>query len=301
MSVTVEPSTASATLDELLKIQPPARLFHYTTPGGLIGILKTKELWATGVDHLNDSSEIDYCIEWVRLLCENASRTHAHGDEVLALLAGFAECSGAAARHYFVASLTAESDVLSQWRAYSPDGGYALGLSSEQLIGVGSNQGFRLVKCCYDAVQMQQIIQEWIAYFVKKYELAVNEGLPPPEALKETKWQFSQHIARFGTTFKHEKFSEEREWRLVSSQVADADERVEFCVKEGNIAPYFRFALADATYPDLARRRDASAVIKVRCGPKNKTGRSQLTIQRLLNRYVGGGIYSPSDIPYRVK
>ena len=35
-------------------------LYHYTTPEGLLGILKNKELWYSHIDYLNDESEIKY-------------------------------------------------------------------------------------------------------------------------------------------------------------------------------------------------------------------------------------------------
>ena len=35
-------------------------LWHYTTSGGLMGILESQRLWATDYRHLNDSSELNH-------------------------------------------------------------------------------------------------------------------------------------------------------------------------------------------------------------------------------------------------
>lgn len=37
-----------------------AMIYHYTSPFGLEGILKEKELWFTKSDYLNDSTEMNY-------------------------------------------------------------------------------------------------------------------------------------------------------------------------------------------------------------------------------------------------
>jgi hypothetical protein len=37
----------------------PKLLYHYTTLDGLLGILDKKELWATGISYLNDTSEFE--------------------------------------------------------------------------------------------------------------------------------------------------------------------------------------------------------------------------------------------------
>lgn len=41
----------------------PEILYHYTTAKGLIGILKSKMIWATDRSFLDDRSEASYCVE----------------------------------------------------------------------------------------------------------------------------------------------------------------------------------------------------------------------------------------------
>ena len=43
----------------------PDRLYHYTDAGGLYGILKDKNLWATHAAYLNDSREFLYGMDLI--------------------------------------------------------------------------------------------------------------------------------------------------------------------------------------------------------------------------------------------
>lgn len=42
---------------EILNRTPPAILYRYTTQRGLLGIISSKEIWATHTQYLNDARE----------------------------------------------------------------------------------------------------------------------------------------------------------------------------------------------------------------------------------------------------
>jgi hypothetical protein len=44
---------------------PPPRLYHYTTPAGLLGIIENNKLWATHINYLNDATELGYARELI--------------------------------------------------------------------------------------------------------------------------------------------------------------------------------------------------------------------------------------------
>jgi len=55
-------------------------LYHYTNTAGMLGILRTRALWATDVGYLNDSKELLYGRdEVVSALLEEASRLNPDG------------------------------------------------------------------------------------------------------------------------------------------------------------------------------------------------------------------------------
>jgi hypothetical protein len=51
---------ASETLGQFIAKRmpaPPTVLYHYTSPAGLMGIIRNREIWATKLHYLNDVSE----------------------------------------------------------------------------------------------------------------------------------------------------------------------------------------------------------------------------------------------------
>jgi hypothetical protein len=131
-------------------------VYHYTTPAGLKGIIKDRCVWATNVNHLNDASEYQHGIDFIR---EEAAVRELHpeelapaGSEVTKFMRDCARAASIAmiqhhfqekdySRSVFAASFFVEpprstvseemsdaGDVLEQWRAYSQGGrGFSVG------------------------------------------------------------------------------------------------------------------------------------------------------------------------------
>src|SRR4051812_9437661 len=53
---------------------PPDRLFHYTSPAGLVGIISTGEIFATNAFFTNDVEEIRLSLSMVRNVVTERSR-----------------------------------------------------------------------------------------------------------------------------------------------------------------------------------------------------------------------------------
>ena len=66
------------TVDRILSTAPPPRLFHYTSPEGLIGIAKSKTLWATYVRFLNDAKELHHAVDVAQNLIKNLLEAPVH-------------------------------------------------------------------------------------------------------------------------------------------------------------------------------------------------------------------------------
>jgi len=137
-------------------------LIHYTNASGLKGIVESQCLWASHARFLNDAKEIDYffeaeCTALITGAISDGLRagTLRHeGQPVGSRLQAALEDAGRAAAELttavrtttlafnqpYVLSLCGTSDprvmrdgLLSQWRAYGRDGGYALGLDAKRL------------------------------------------------------------------------------------------------------------------------------------------------------------------------
>lgn len=61
-------------LESLWSQVPTTPLYHYTSPAGLIGIVETKRLWASSIQHLNDSTEFKHAASLVDHLLDRHLR-----------------------------------------------------------------------------------------------------------------------------------------------------------------------------------------------------------------------------------
>ena len=179
----------------------PTTLYHYTDQRGLLGILQSAVIWATSVRHLNDSSEFRYAMSLV-------------DGETLAMPYGASGSYGRFLDDYrtavnevrdesvYVTSFSRHGDLLSQWRAYGrPGDAYAIGFDSGLLDDLAARQAFRLVPCSYSREQHIELLR------------ALFTSLPEHDRSPAA---FAHGVRELAPSFKHEAFSEEAEWRLVS-------------------------------------------------------------------------------------
>ena len=230
-----------------------ARLYHYTTLQGVFGILGTKQLWATHCKFLNDYSEIvlfrDRLIEFLRphvlqeyktLVSENQQAKDgiaAQGGLDAVVKHDAAAVVDAMYKatddEIYIASFCGEqkndpyinaNGLLSQWRGYGRDGGFALVFRTselEKLLAAEFGQfDYSPGSCLADVVysdneaRFAEELAEYlpdIADYVK--QLFQNMRLKkeePPDASRLYP-AFIHCVARY----KHRGFKEENEVRIV--------------------------------------------------------------------------------------
>jgi hypothetical protein len=291
--------TLSPTLDHALAATPPRLLFHYTSSAGLIGILRTKELWATNVAFFNDAQEVERAVGLARLVIDNTKR-NINNEQDSSALEAMRSYVGAAAKRYYVCSLTEERDLLSQWRAYCPPGdGYSIGFPSTQLSAVAEAQNFILSPCIYDPETQRQIVQEFVNSFLSMFRSSIASGFPVDECVKQIAWEFGQHVTQFGISLKHPAFHEEKEWRLISPSIEESGDNVDYRSSSFGVVPFYHFRLTDSQHPNLARAGDDHLTVVV--GPTADPFASQMAVQFLLTSTLGIGnaFHSLSEIPFR--
>jgi hypothetical protein len=105
-------------LDSLLSERPTSPLYHYTTTAGLIGIVESKSLWASGIQYLNDTTEYRHATSVAMDLLRRklATLIDPRNDLYQLMLKGESLYRDDTA--VFVGSLSEAKDKLSQWRAY---------------------------------------------------------------------------------------------------------------------------------------------------------------------------------------
>lgn len=297
-------NTVSPTLKETLETTPPDLLFHYTSPTGLIGIVESKKLWATNIRYLNDAKELDHAVEYFLLCLKNLSRPgNSYTPEELSLFKRMGENIYTAGGDIYVFSLSAERDLLSQWRAYCPpNGGYSVGFPSSQLKVMANKQGFYLTPCVYDHANQYAIVSDIIGGHLQYFHslLSNHTGEDTKDIYERVVSSFAQYVARYGPLLKHRSFSEEREWRLVSSPLQIGHPKISYRAGRYSIIPYLEFDLVDNEKPSLVEPGNSRRSLSVVVGPTADSAASQLAVQSLLLKNFGMGCWhGRSEAPYR--
>lgn len=197
----------------------PERLHHYTTVGGLQGIIETGTLWASDVRFMNDSSELQYAIDLIdevfwQVLEEEAdpevknSLTHRAG-----IANGFE-----IGRQPFIACLCEDDDLLSQWRGYGyQDASVSLGFDLSMLSRFDElPPQTHLRKVVYNQAQqrheVQMVVRAWLEGITSlRAEGRTLDELFPYPAI----WALQIALYDHHLCFKHPSFSEEQEWRFI--------------------------------------------------------------------------------------
>lgn len=269
-------------------------LYHYTSLNGVIGIVKSRSLWATQVSYLNDASEFLHGLTFAKQI---ASDIFMEDD--------YLEAFGWAVRHalesisnhdIYVTSFSVKPDLLSQWRGYCPEGsGICLGFDFEKIRSFCIDQDYRLGKCIYEHQEQTQQIESLIVRcldkfpkpplsreeydkltskdqvrFVIDYRLRTSEGSDKLKADDALKWLCIK-LTELIPLFKHEGFHEESEWRIVAKA---PNEQVMFRARPSSLAPYVEL--------EILPIKASSVLREVIIGPSPNQSRCETSVDMLL-------------------
>jgi hypothetical protein len=261
-------------------------LYHYTTPGGLIGIVSSNCLWATDALYLDDAHELAGGIALARRqLQEVASGTT--DDEQRAriawLLHDTRDLGTPRLMSTFVCSLSSESDLLSQWRSYCPEGGFAIGFPAGQLREAIAHQQFVLSKCRYAEADHQDLIRQ----VIDRTALPWVRGAPLPVAEDQARFEVSgklvYELVRTAALLKHPSFAAEREYRIVSEPGLRYDpNRRFFRAKRGLVVPYTVVELPDSI--------EFWGRARITVGPSPHPEHAKRSVYGLVRRYRGHAV-----------
>lgn len=279
-------------LNEILSRKPDKPLYHYTTQRGLLGIVQTKELWATHTQYLNDSRELGHAVDMVAeeirtliLTCTDSDR-RAILEEMqkgVEFAGGFNVC---------VSSFSEVRDSLSQWRAYSGTSGFAIGISADHLAKAAASQQCSLAACIYNAAQQQAVIQALVAEIIEENTESHKHADEHGRFLLSLGGNLRAYLNRYGPILKHPSFFEEREWRVISQPLSCREPHFGFREGRSMLIPYFRFNLANEDLP--------FQIHEVVVGPTAIPGQSADSVRSFL---VGQDLATvpvdSSKVPYR--
>lgn len=234
---------------EILNRKDLPTLFHYTTPAGLLGISFSKKIWATDVRFLNDKKEFQHTLDIINSIIEDFYKVNDKPNKIKDIDYNFIEHLRINLRRkwtpeVYVASFTEEGDLLSQWRGYCPKGGFSIGFDFDFLSQIAKNHDSDLLPCVYDFKIQNQILEELLVFYGKKYTEAinVNNQINSDQLAHDVANEFIIDLSALAPVLKHESFKEEKEWRIVSSRLRVMPE-IKFRATESNIIPYIEISL----------------------------------------------------------
>lgn len=200
----------------------PDVVYHYTNTAGLLGILSAREIWLGDVEFMNDAQEISYARDTV--MAELRARADAlapasiggpeteasNRAEIIRTAASMLEEFGGR-YHVYAACFCESGDLLSQWRGYAGEGGYALGFRTSSLTGltVDGTMGHqvRLVKIAYGLDEARSQLSN----LVSKVAPFANDHIGVMA------WhEMMFNALPVAATIKHRSFREEQEWRVTA-------------------------------------------------------------------------------------
>lgn len=217
----------------------PDIIYHYTTQKGILGIIQTKEMWATQVHFLNDKNEIYLTFSLLKQELQhqfNKAQCPDYKAMMHSILTFLDEMDQG---HICISSFCERGDLLSQWRGYGNQGkGYAIGFDREKLTKIANQHNFVLWPCVYDPALQKELVSYLVDSWGQKF--AYNKVTK-----EEMLTKIDVDVCQLAPILKDESFSEEKEWRLVSSVVADESPRFAFREGEFSLIPYYNFPVTD--------------------------------------------------------
>lgn len=241
----------------LLDEAPPKYVYHYGSMSGLLGVLQSNAIWASDVSSLNDKNEIVHTRSVLVDALENKFFRMGIKDnvwfggiavQVKSIKARFGRC---------VASFCEDNDQLSLWRPYASDGmGASIGFLSSAMSKAVAAQGFELKKVVYDRKVQYDVCSAYVDDLFGRFAINAKINGLPDEIVKD----MTEFINTVGIFFKHESFQDEREWRLISSDIELANPRWQYRALPNMIVPYLVVDLQKVFHadPDVVSAEDAA-------------------------------------------
>jgi hypothetical protein len=292
--------TAQESIEIVFNSAPPETLYHYTSQAGLLGIINTKAIWVTHSEYLNDRSEFIHAVEIIRLELEDRIRAAGGRNKAVwqAMLDGI---EGHGVMNICVCSFSEDRDSLSQWRAYGgPTSGFAIGVPGGLVRRATSLNGHYLARCIYDPDEQRALLRRILdVVFQENIErqARVASGNTLPEDEDAPLGGFlAAKLNRFAPVMKHRKFSDEREWRVITRPLMNR--RLSFREGKSTIIPYQPMSL------DFQRDNASFALNELVVGPTPDPDRAAravggLLVSNGLIRQAPGRTVNNSEVPYR--
>jgi len=224
----------------------PETLYHYTSGGALISILKSMELRATNAVYMNDRTEVQHSVGILRdVIGVNHDR---HRDVGIDMMLIAAEQLYSILQIYVVC-FCRDGDLLSQWRGYAGTSGYALGFDSKVLKGLTGDHVL-LTPVVYDPQTQRRLISDLVGRWQEVFRRS-DPGAFSRQIRALGAFVFAQALLFLAASFKNDAFHEEDEWRLLYRRQMVVDDgsgiKIDYVERAGMVGSYATLHLPPPT------------------------------------------------------
>jgi hypothetical protein len=231
----------------------PPHLYHYTSLEGLVGILTTRKFFLSDVLVSSDRSEIHHGFDLATEVLRSKAG-HALCASVLETLLNNPLLGIGENMFVYAVCFCPGSDVLTQWRAYSVDGGFAMGVDFGRILTRAAAAEFAISKMLYDHRRQTDLLKSTLDHATQLFDrLNQQIGLFPPSEAQECRNRFTfevgMSLVKSILRFKNEAFQSENEWRILKLEARDDPKRElpRFRARGRTVIPYIELPFS----PDL--------------------------------------------------
>lgn len=219
-------------------------VYHYTSPEGVLGILKNRTLWFTDCEFMNDPAELKYCHDlynraWVEV-CRERGMSEAQIGREITKHANPYMCESIASEavgayvpaRYYVLSTCLNGDDPAMWANYANKegkAGYSLEFDRDKLIQtleelVSESSKFGIYvevlydSVCYNEEEQFEDIKSAIRKYLHELDGALSSSSNELDCVIDSETVRSRHWSRFedyAPFIKRPELAFEREYRFV--------------------------------------------------------------------------------------
>ena len=182
-------------------------IYHYTSATALENIVRSRSLYLSDVSAMNDTAEVSLAFDMVEGML--TSHGGKYDLNYLGAVRSVVDLARTATLFpLFVASFCEDGDLLSQWRAYGPQQGFALGFDRVALAQAWSsgNDG---------ESDLNQVLYSHTPQANEFLETRLVEIFEAAPVSPQQHVNLARGLRQYVPLIKHEAFKEEREWRVI--------------------------------------------------------------------------------------
>lgn len=295
-------------------------LYHYTNAQGLQGIIESQQLHATDINYLNDAEEhIHFCEKRLPELldrmwedCSEEERTTIIGlgyggkenfqhDMLSSFSKSVPNNSSFTVSFSIPPSIDPDDGLLSQWRAYGRDGGYAIEFSTADLVQQVQSEleRFHYPYAVFAPTHYGLEMSQEREHLENRFLNDVKKTVLNYDSLIFSFPLLQGQLATLSILVKHPGFREEREFRMAfvrpdraihGSEKAAQANPLRF--RPGSLRPYI------ALFEDKPEEKKGLPVQRIIVGPHPDKDKRKAAVEALLRQNNIKAEVITSSIPY---